>query len=139
MINSRNVNDLHPRTRDKALMFQQQCAERGIDIIFTSTYRDDESQEALYAQGRTKPGKIVTNVEGGHSFHNYGVAFDFVPVVNGKAVWDDDDLWEQCGVIGARCGLEWGGSWPHFRDRPHMQDTGGYTISDYLLGKACVA
>lgn len=135
MINSRNIEDLLPRTKDKALFFQQQCAEEGIDIIFTSTYRDIESQEALYAQGRTKPGQIVTDARGGDSFHNYRVAFDVVPVVNGKAVWGDKQLWERIGVIGKLCGLEWGGSWKGFKDRPHFQDTNGFTIADYKAGR----
>lgn len=135
MINSRNIDDLLPRTKQKAIMFQRQCAEEKIDIIFTSTYRDNASQDALYAQGRTRPGKIVTEVRGGDSYHNHRVAFDFVPIVNGKAVWDDKILWERCGAIGKECGLEWGGSWKGFKDRPHMQDTNGFTIADYKAGR----
>lgn len=136
MINSRDLNELCPRTNKKAMSFRDACAEEGIDIIFTSTYRDKESQDDLYAQGRTKPGQIVTDARGGDSFHNYRVAFDFVPVVAGKAVWNDKLLWERCGAIGQKCGLEWGGSWKGFKDRPHMQDTNGYTIADYKAGRA---
>jgi peptidoglycan L-alanyl-D-glutamate endopeptidase CwlK len=124
-----------PKLCPAALFFQQQCAEEGIDIIFTSTYRDIESQNELYAQGRTKPGRIVTDARGGDSFHNYRVAFDVVPVVNGKAVWDDKLLWERIGGIGRICGLEWGGSWKGFKDRPHFQDTNGFTIADYKAGR----
>ena len=136
MINSRDPSELCPRTKEKALAFKEKCAEQGIEVIFTSTYRDKESQDTLYAQGRTKPGPIVTEVRGGYSFHNHRVAFDFVPVINGKAVWDDKLLWERCGTIGKDCGLEWGGSWKGFKDRPHMQDTNGFSIEDYLAGKA---
>lgn len=136
MINSRDPNELHPRTKEKALRFQERCAEEKIDVIFTSTYRDNESQDALYAQGRTRPGKIVTEVRGGYSFHNHRVAFDFVPIVAGKAVWDDKLLWERCGAIGKEVGLEWGGSWKGFKDRPHMQDTNGFGIEDYRNGRA---
>lgn len=135
MINSRDINELHPRTRVKALHFKNQCAAAGIEVSITATYRDNEYQDDLYYQGRTKPGRIVTKAKGGHSFHNYRVAFDFVPVVNGKAVWDDDGLWAQCGAIGTKCGLEWGGSWHSFKDKPHFQDTDGFSIDDYRLGK----
>lgn len=136
MINSRSLDELTPDTRDKAARFSDACAQAGIDILITSTYRDDESQDALYAQGRTKPGKKVTNVEGGHSFHNWRVAFDFVPIENGKCQWEDDDLWGRCGFIGEQCGLEWGGGWSGFVDKPHMQNTQGFKISDFVLGQA---
>jgi peptidoglycan L-alanyl-D-glutamate endopeptidase CwlK len=38
----------------------------------------------LYAIGRTKPGKKVTKAKGGTSYHNYGLAFDIYPFINGK-------------------------------------------------------
>lgn len=135
MINSRKIDDLHPRVASKCREFVAQCKVAGIDVIITSTYRDAESQDALYALGRTTPGKKVTNVEGGHSFHQYRVAFDFVPTFQGRAIWDDPTLWNRCGNIAEHLGLEWGGAWKSFPDRPHCQDTGGYTISEYLTGK----
>lgn len=135
MVNSRDINDLLPRVADKCRDFVAACLDEGIQVTITSTYRDIESQNDLYAQGRTKPGNIVTKAKGGDSFHNWRVAFDFVPVVNGKAVWGDNKLWERCGAIAEKCGLEWGGRWK-FRDMPHCQDTGGYTIADYKAGQA---
>lgn len=139
MINSRNIDDLLPRTAAKCREFIARCDAIGIDVIITSTYRDIASQNALYAQGRTAPGRKVTNVAGGDSFHNHRVAFDFVPVENGKAVWNDDALWARCGAIAAQVGLEWGGSWTRFVDKPHCQDTGGYKIADFKAGKAVLA
>ena len=134
MINSRSLDELLPRTKDKALRLIANCATVGIDLIVTSTYRDTESQDALYAQGRTLPGKRVTNVRGGRSFHNHRVALDVVPVVNGKAIWDDQAMWSRVGAMGMMCGLEWGGAWPTFKDMPHFQDTNGLTIDDYIKG-----
>jgi len=84
VINSRKIEDLHPKVAEMCRAFIQKCDEQGIDILITSTYRDAESQDALYAQGRTKPGKIVTNAKAGQSFHNWRVAFDFVPLLYGK-------------------------------------------------------
>ena len=89
MINSRDVHDLLPRVQAKCTAFIAACKAEGVDVLITSTYRDNESQNALYAQGRTAPGKIITNAAAGKSFHNYRVAFDFVPLVNGKAIWDE--------------------------------------------------
>lgn len=135
MINSRNINDLHPRVKSLCEQFIEKCKESGINVTITSTYRDNESQNDLYAQGRTKPGKRVTNAKGGQSIHNYKLAFDFVPVTNGKAIWNDEALWNKCGAIGQSLGLEWGGSWKTFKDKPHMQFTDGLTLSDLQAGK----
>ena len=87
MINSRKLEDLHPKVKPMVEAFIQKCADNGIDLLVTSTYRDHESQNALYAQGRTTPGKKVTNAKGGQSWHNWRVAVDIVPLRNGKPVW----------------------------------------------------
>lgn len=134
MINSRSILDLDDDTRHKAMALQLACAEQGIDIIFTSTHRDHEAQDALYALGRTKPGKVVTKAKGGDSYHNWQCAFDVVPTVNGKAVWDDNDLWQRIGEIGVAVGLEWGGNWTKFKDRPHFQNTRGMTLAQFKAG-----
>lgn len=116
-----------------------ECRDAGIDILVTSTFRDAESQSALYAQGRTTPGKIVTNARGGQSWHNWRCAYDVVPLRNGKPVWgttgEDLKLWKRVGEIGKACGLEWGGDWKQLRDLPHFQWTGGLTLADLQAGK----
>jgi peptidoglycan L-alanyl-D-glutamate endopeptidase CwlK len=135
MINSRKLEDLHPKVKTLCENFVKTCAKVGIDVIITSTYRDGESQNALYAQGRTTPGKIVTNAKAGQSFHNWRVAFDFVPVVNGKAQWNDTALFTKCGQIAEALGLEWAGRWTRFREMPHCQYTGGLSLQDFQQGK----
>ncbi|MGI9141709.1 MAG: M15 family metallopeptidase [Fluviibacter sp.] len=134
MINSRKIEDLHPHVASLCRKFIERCKEAGVDVLVTSTYRDHESQNALYAQGRTAPGKIVTKAKGGQSFHNHKVAFDVVPLVNGKAIWNDEGLWRKIGQIGQEVGLEWGGNWK-FQDKPHFQYTGGLTLADFQAGK----
>lgn len=131
MINSRKLEDLLPEAAAKCAAFIDACAAAGIDVLITSTYRDMESQAALYAQGRTGPGKKVTNAMPGDSFHNWKVAWDFVPIINGKAVWNDDAMWKRCGQIAMSLGIEWGGSWTRFPDKPHCQYTSGRTIADF--------
>lgn len=64
MMNSRSLKELHPVVRMMAEDFVVACHEEGIEVIITSTYRDHASQDALYAQGRTTPGKIVTKAKG---------------------------------------------------------------------------
>lgn len=124
MINSRSVDDLTPAMRQKCLLFIQKCREAGIDVLITSTYRDFESQDALYAQGRTKPGAKVTNAKAGESYHNYRIAFDFCPILNGKCQWDDVRTFTKCGQIGESLGLEWAGRWKTMREMAHLQEAG---------------
>jgi peptidoglycan L-alanyl-D-glutamate endopeptidase CwlK len=135
MINSRNLHDLHPFVRLKAEKFIEECRNQGITALITSTYRDNESQNALYAQGRTTQGKIVTNAKAGQSWHNWRVAFDFVPIVNGKAQWNDTALFTKCGEIAESCGLEWAGRWKSFKELAHCQYTGGLSLLEFQKGK----
>ena len=135
MINSRSLSDLNPKVAEMCSEFINRCKVAVIDVIFTSTYRDAESQNELYAQGRTKPGKKVTNAKAGQSYHNWRVAFDFCPIVNGKCQWGDDALWTKCGEIAEGIGLEWAGRWTKFRETAHCQFTGGLSLADFQAGK----
>lgn len=134
---SRNIDDLTPDTAAKCRAFIGACKDVGIDVIITSTVRSNQEQAVLYAQGRTAPGNRVTNAGPGHSFHNWHVAFDFVPIVAGKAIWDDAKVWNSCGAIAESVGLEWGGRWK-MRDKPHCQNAQGFTIDDFMMHKANV-
>ena len=134
MINSRDLKDLHPKVKLMAEKFISECKLNGIDVLITSTYRDAAMQNSLYAQGRTVRGNKVTNAKAGQSFHNYRVAFDFVPLV-GKPVWDNDELWQKCGMIAEKCGLEWAGRWTKFKEMPHCQFTNGLSLADFQSGK----
>ena len=103
--------------------------------MVTSTYRDNESQAALYAQGRTAAGKIVTNARAGDSFHNHRCAVDVVPLVSGKPDWDGSHpVWAEVGRLGQENGLEWAGNWVHFKELAHFQYTGGLTIAQLNEG-----
>ena len=139
MINSRSLNDLLPIVRVRVKVFIAACADDGIHIIPTSTFRDVESQNELYAQGRTKPGRIVTNAKGGFSFHQYKCAVDVVPIVAGKPRWDvEDDVWQKIGALGKEAGLEWAGEWVHFKEMPHFQYTNGLNLAQLEQGKKIV-
>ena len=134
MINSRSLDDLVPPAKQRAQAFVEAAKAKGIDLLVTSTYRDNESQDALYAQGRTTPGNVVTRAKAGQSWHNYRCALDVVPLVNGKAIWDDQAMWKQVGEIGKSCGLEWAGDWVTFKEFPHFQYTGGLTLAQLQAG-----
>ena len=134
MINSRSLDDLAPPVKQRAQAFIEAAKAKGIDLLVTSTYRDHESQTALYNQGRTTPGKVVTNAKAGQSWHNHRCALDVVPLVNGKAIWNDNAVWMQIGEIGVACGLEWAGNWKTFKEFPHFQYTGGLTMAQLNAG-----
>lgn len=121
MINSRKVEDLVPEMQALIKKFIEGCKAVGVDVLITSTYRDFESQDALYAQGRTKPGLKVTNAKGGQSVHNFRAAADFVPLKDGNPDWNDLKKFAICGQVAKAVGLDWGGEWKSFKDLPHVQ------------------
>jgi peptidoglycan L-alanyl-D-glutamate endopeptidase CwlK len=135
MINSRSLDDLIPPAKTRVQAFLEAAKKQGIDLLVTSTYRDNASQDALYAQGRTTPGKKVTNAKAGQSWHNYRCAVDVVPIVAGKPRWDvKDEVWQQVGKLGKAAGLEWAGDWKKFKEYPHFQYTGGLTLAQLQSG-----
>jgi peptidoglycan L-alanyl-D-glutamate endopeptidase CwlK len=139
MINSRNLNDLLPEVKARVDKFIEACNHNGIDLLVTSTYRDNESQAQLYAQGRTAPGKIVTNAGPGDSYHNYRCAVDVVPLLNGKPDWDGSHpVWAEIGRIGKESGLEWAGDWKSFKELAHFQYTNGLTLAQLKEGTVIV-
>lgn len=138
MIDSRKLEDLHPHVEKLCREFITQCRAAGIVVLITSTYRDNECQARLYAKGRTAPGPKVTNAKPGKSFHNWKCAFDFVPIVHGKAAWNDLSTFKKCGEIAETVGLEWAGRWKSFKEMAHCQYTGGLTIADLQAGKQIV-
>jgi peptidoglycan L-alanyl-D-glutamate endopeptidase CwlK len=135
MINSRKIADLHPKVQEMCKRFIAECMADGIEIIITSTYRDKESQDALYAQGRTAPGRIVTHAHGGWSYHQYRLAFDFAPIQNGKVDWNNTALWKKCGQIAEMVGLEWAGRWKHNTEEAHCHYTGGLKLVELFNGE----
>lgn len=129
---SRDINALLPHVARKVWAFMKALEEAGITVLVTCTVRTPQEQEELYAQGRTRPGRIVTNAKAWQSWHNVRRAVDIVPLRNGKPVWGtqgvDLILWRQIGEIGEAHGLEWAGRWRKFREYPHFQVTDGLTL-----------
>jgi peptidoglycan L-alanyl-D-glutamate endopeptidase CwlK len=119
-MSSRSIEDLHPLVAEKARQLIELARTDGIEILVTSTLRTFEEQAELFAIGRTRPGKKVTNAKPGASWHNFGLAFDVVPLVNGKAIWDSP-FWTQIGTLGKQVELVWGGDFKSFKDKPHFE------------------
>jgi peptidoglycan L-alanyl-D-glutamate endopeptidase CwlK len=141
MIDSRKLEDLHPEFRSRLISFLSHYQQvTGIEILWTSTYRDVEMQNALYARGRTLPGTRVTNACGGESAHQYRIAADGYPLIGGKPLFSTDanhdgkldEEWAVYGKLAVEHGLEWAGNWANFREYPHVQYTGSYTLHDII-------
>ena len=108
----------HVRPYARALYFK--ARDNGIAINIISGTRTYAEQDALYAQGRTTAGDIVTNARGGYSNHNFGIAFD-IGVLSGNRYLPESPLYKAVGALGMELGLEWGGNWKTIVDQPHFQ------------------
>lgn len=144
---SRNIGDLSQAMQVLYNRFNDRCRrdlellKLGVSVLLVCTYRSAAEQDALYAQGRTAPGAIVTRAKGGQSKHNATTpqghpaaeAFDVVPVLHGKPMWIDHDdpatpenelaIWQMVGANGVAVGLKWYGSpGAPFKEYPHFQN-----------------
>ena len=123
----RGIDKLHPELQICVNKFLEECKKQGLNVLITETLRTQEEQEALYAQGRTKPGNIVTNARGYQSPHCWGVAFDFCRNVKGKEYDNSDKFFDKVGEIAksifdnTEYDLFWGGDFKTFVDKPHIE------------------
>lgn len=112
---------LYPPFRDKLIQLEGLLESRGVNILFSVGYRSPQEQNILYAQGRTKPGAIVTNANGDYTQHAWGIAADFYRNEKGKAAFDNSDgFFDEVGKYAKQLGLGWGGDWKGFTDKPHI-------------------
>ena len=121
---ARDINQLHPQAKELAEKLVAYCATAGLQIKITDCLRSKAEQDALYAQGRSTAGSIVTSVKYPNSMHNWGIAFDFCRNDGYGAYYDEDGFFKKVGQIGKNLGLEWGGDWTSFVDKPHFQLSG---------------
>lgn len=119
----RDRTKLHPKLQKKLNELEAACKKAGLKIQITECVRTVAEQDALYAQGRTKPGVIVTNAPGYSysSMHMWGVAADYCRNDGKKAFDNSDRFFDKVGAIGKKLGLEWGGDWKSPVDKPHFQ------------------
>ena len=100
------------------------------DFIVTEGVRTPERQRELYAQGRTKPGKIVTKTLTSNHFKHadgYGRAVDLTPYpvdYEGPVKFPKHEaIARAMKAAAAELGvkIQWGGDWKGFIDRPHYE------------------
>lgn len=112
---------LLPEVQAKADLLIEMAGNIGLKIRITEGYRSPERQAELYAQGRTKPGRIVTFAKPGESYHQSRKAFDVC--FTGVNPYPNDDVkWKQLADIGKSIGLKPGYYFPQDRkDSPHFE------------------
>lgn len=89
------------------------------------TYRTPARQKWLYAQGRTRPGNVVTHAQTS-PYHGRGLAVDLWPVdAKGAVPWGNNAAWEAWADAAEAQGLEAGWHWASFKDGPHVQCSAG--------------
>lgn len=101
----------------------------GITLRIVQGLRTFAQQQAIYNQGRTTPGAIVTKARPGQSYHNYGLAIDVVPVKAEKLHWEYD--FHKLEPYAEKYGITWGGSWST-PDTDHFELKMGHTWKELL-------
>lgn len=104
---------LHPWLNYKLGLLLKECEKNGIYLIITEGLRTKAYQDSLYAKGRTKPGKIVTNANGSaySSQHQWGIAFD-IAINDSKLLYNDKLIRKVAKIAKSKkIGLKWGGDW----------------------------
>ena len=105
---------VHPvlAARIRALSVDPEAA--AFTIRVTRGVSTVEEQDAIYAEGRTAPGKIVTDAKGTESNHVLGFAVDLVVDTDGNLDWKDQPWIALASKYGLRSGICW-------HDGPHLE------------------
>jgi peptidoglycan LD-endopeptidase CwlK len=131
-VSEARLGEVYPTLAAKVRQLHDALNQEGIEIRVVQALRSWSQQDNLYAQGRTAPGKIVTNCKGGHSYHNFGLAVDCVPSTHGPDQPFDPDwnashpYWKRMSDVGQSLGLVSGATWRTFPDAPHFQINGRF-------------
>jgi peptidoglycan L-alanyl-D-glutamate endopeptidase CwlK len=125
-LNAERLAGLLPEVRELAERHIALCEAEGIELLVTFGCRSLIEQKALYAMGRTAPGKVVTNARPGFSWHNFGRAYDVAVLTDGKPDWTSK-RYTRVGELGKSIGLIWGGDFKavrgdlgHFEYHPNL-------------------
>ena len=135
---AKNVLTLHFKVqkifRDWIAECQVLAKAHGYEYKAISGNRTWEEQAKIYAQGRTAPGKIVTNARPGFSNHNYGIAVDMGVFKEGKYLdasnpSEAEAFHKKASLIAEKYNIDWGGNWKSFKDYPHFEYKTGKSLA----------
>lgn len=104
----------------------KECNAAGLPVMMFEGYRSKDRQLWLFEQGRSRPGRIVTNARPGMSWHQYCCAADLAGYVDGQWTWAID--YSRIRAIMLK---------HHFEtltfEQAHFQMTGGILLHDAQL------
>jgi peptidoglycan L-alanyl-D-glutamate endopeptidase CwlK len=108
-----------PETKRRILQLESMLS---FDLEVSRGVATWAQQDALWEQGRSEPGIIVTDAKGGYSGHNFGYPVDVFPEdQEGRADWNIDHAnWREILEKAPSCGLAEGAQWADFHDDPHL-------------------
>jgi peptidoglycan L-alanyl-D-glutamate endopeptidase CwlK len=131
-VSEARLQQVCPALCNKIYLLATALESEGIVFRITQGLRTWEEQDALYQQGRTTPGPIVTNAPAGSSWHNYGLAVDVVPMDQEppKPDWNiSHPVWQRMIAVGESLDLYSGSEFCSIKDYPHFQLTGTFPVS----------
>ena len=120
----RDISELTPAAQRACRLFLERCAQRGLDVFITETYRSQERQDYLYSLGRTRAGSKVTWTR--NSRHTSRRAWDIA--CHGGTLYNAVVL-AQCGAVAAELGITWGGTWKT-PDTPQFEVSENWNYSE---------
>lgn len=120
----RDIKALNPLCQVLLNLALDEIKKKGVNPLIVETYRSQERQNYLYAQGRTRAGSVVTWTL--NSIHTKKNAVDVIPQrkINGKmvAIWNANDPQTQIIIkTMEKYGFEAGYNWLSSPDSPHFQ------------------
>jgi len=133
-ITQARLQTVYPELSHRWIQADQMLVSLGFTIRISQALRTWPEQAALWALGRDSQGnivdrsKVVTYARAGESWHNYGLALDFVPMEDGQPIWDRTHVaYAKTIEIAESLGLVSGSRWPEPKtDFPHLQLTGNF-------------
>ena len=128
------LQQLHPAVRERFEAFIDEVETTlNVTIRMEPPLRTFAEQQALWEQGRTKPGKVVTWAPPGSSYHNYGLAADLVPWKMDHTDLDWNYDFKKWKPLADEYQLVWGGDFSKNKyDPDHFQYTAGLSWQDLL-------
>lgn len=130
----RHITGLLPSVQHYARRFLADLLEAGFNARIISGTRSYHAQNALFRRGRYgNPGARVTNARGGRSFHNFGVAWDIGLFADDGRYLTDGEPYQRAAEAGLVEGLQWGGHFRRFVDRPHYQLQLGLDVDEVRM------
>ena len=126
-INIQRLSEVNNDLAKACMQIIQSAKNLGYSLIVAEGYRSAEKQNSYYAQGRTKPGKVITYKKGNEGKHTQRKAVDFDFVVNGKQSNAQNNNWNVIGQFAKELGLIWGGDWK-LRDYRHVEMPENYQL-----------